>query len=76
MQRTLTSAAMTSNNNRHSSPTKATVTGEGRDGLPQASGAAKRTAGTLNRERCIGENENADRISFENRVQEIMALRN
>ena len=50
--------------NRHNSPQKG-VLGDGRLGLPQDRGVARKTGGFANRAQCIGENELADRICFE-----------
>ena len=61
--------------NRHNSPQKG-VLGDGRLGLPQDRGVARKTGGFANRAQCIGENELADRICFEQRVQEIMSMKN
>ena len=63
--------------NKHSSPEKASVAMPGgREGLPQEFGVERRTGALNNRTRCIGENEMADRHGFENRVQEIMTMKN
>ena len=62
--------------NKHASPLKQPVNGDGRDGILNEAGVTRHTSLVQNRTRCIGENEQADRLSFEDRVQEIMGMKN
>ena len=54
--------------NKHASPLKSTVHIDGRDGLYEPMS----NAANMNRKKCLGEHEQADRMAFDNRVQEIM----
>ena len=49
--------------NRHSSPTKSGVNIDGREGLQDAYGAAKLNTAALNRNRCVGEAEQAGKYT-------------
>lgn len=62
----------------HTSPIKqnAEVIVDGREGHETATGTMKRTALHANRAHCLGENDQADRMAFQNRVTEIMHMRN
>lgn len=63
--------------NKHSSPVKSSdIIVDGREGHAAEYGLNKRTGTQQNRAHCIGENEMADRMAFQNRVSEIMQMRN
>ena len=62
--------------NKHASPTRSSVYQDGREGLNTLHSVHKTTAIAYNRAKCLGENEQADRLSFENRVKEIMQMKN
>ena len=62
--------------NKHASPARSSIYQDGREGLDPVHSVHKTTAIAYNRAKCLGENEQADRITFENRVQEIMQMKN
>ena len=62
--------------NKHSSPIKSTVYNDGRNALGDEKGLNKKTIIQYNRAKCLGENEQADRMAFEARVGEIMQMKN
>ena len=64
--------------NRHVSPIKQTgeVVVDGREGHKTLTGALKKTVTHANRANCLGEKEQADRLAFQNRVSDIMQMRN
>ena len=68
---------MTASNNRHVSPNRSSVYVNGREGMPPNElGVTKATGLNAQRTQCIGQNEMADRVGFEYRVQEIMSMKN
>ena len=54
--------------NKHASPTKQSFNFDGPEGILNEAGATRNNSLVHNRIRCIGENENADRNAFEDRV--------
>ena len=62
--------------NKHASPARSSIYQDGREGLDPVHSIHKTTTIAYNRAKCLGENEQADRITFENRVQEIMQMKN